>query len=118
MGSWSKWSRWSSEAGGAVKQEEQVDQVEQVEQWSRCSIWREYKRKNATMCSNLVKQILYKPPVITVPMEYCRRNEYGAIRWFEKETGLCIQQCGLFVDLHHGFFGSQSRLLCGRRQYS
>ncbi|KAJ8884478.1 hypothetical protein PR048_016335 [Dryococelus australis] len=35
-------------------------------------------------------------------MEYGCCNEYVAIKWFEKVTGLGVQQCGLFVDLHHG----------------
>ncbi|KAJ8881520.1 hypothetical protein PR048_018002 [Dryococelus australis] len=38
------------------------------------------KRKDTTPCCNLVRQLLYRPPIMTATMEYGRRNEYMAIK--------------------------------------
>lgn len=64
------------------------------------------KRKDTTSCSNLVKKLLYQPQVVTPAMEYGLRNEFLAIKRFEKECGLNVTKCGLFVDLDKGFLGA------------
>ncbi|KAJ8896947.1 hypothetical protein PR048_002293 [Dryococelus australis] len=50
------------------------------------------KWKDALSCTNLVKN-----------MEYGLRNEYIAIKRFERDSGLSVTKCGLFVDLEKGF---------------
>lgn len=64
------------------------------------------RRKETTSCANLVKQMLYKPPVVTSAIEYGRRNEHIAIKRFQDQSGLVVEKCGLCIDLQHGFLGA------------
>ncbi|KAJ8885970.1 hypothetical protein PR048_012176 [Dryococelus australis] len=61
---------------------------------------------NTSSCTNLVKKLLYQPNVVTPSMEYGLRNEYVAIKRFERDSGLSVTKFGLFVDLENGFLGA------------
>lgn len=101
--------------------------VEQTVMQADCDIWHEKRRvrltasnfgivcrrKDSTSCANIVKRLLYKPPLSTPAIEYGRRNEPTVVRRFQEETGLTVKKCGLFIDLKYGFLGSSpDGLIC------
>ncbi|KAF2882522.1 hypothetical protein ILUMI_23658 [Ignelater luminosus] len=64
------------------------------------------RRRPSTSCDALVRRILGRTYFTSPAIEYGLRNESVALQKFTEKTGKIVNQCGLLVDLEHGFLGA------------
>ncbi|KAF2888540.1 hypothetical protein ILUMI_17633, partial [Ignelater luminosus] len=64
------------------------------------------RRRPSTSCDSLVRRILGRTYFTSPAIEYGLRNESVALQKFTEKTGKIVNQCGLLVDLEHGFLGA------------
>ncbi|KAF2884822.1 hypothetical protein ILUMI_21355, partial [Ignelater luminosus] len=64
------------------------------------------RRRPSTSCDALVRRILGRTYFTSPAIEYWLRNESVALQKFTEKTGKIVNQCGLLVDLEHGFLGA------------
>lgn len=71
------------------------------------------KMRNTTSTANSVKYILYPSDIKTKALEYGSSNEKHAIKAFENQYGLIVEECGLFVDFEFPYLAASPDGLIG-----
>nr|CAI5863127.1 unnamed protein product [Callosobruchus analis] len=72
------------------------------------------KRRTATPCHNLVKQLLYRTNDLQTPaIIYGRIHEKTASEMYEKEMGVSVEECGLFIPAEHPYLAASPDGLVG-----
>lgn len=71
------------------------------------------KRKETTLCHNLVKRLLYSQELTSKAILYGRTNEITAIRKYEQQKSVTVERCGLFVTESDPYLGASPDGLVG-----
>lgn len=71
------------------------------------------RRMDCTPCAADVRTILGRPSFTSVGIRYGILNEPVALELYQKERGVTVQPCGLYIDLKNGFLAASPDGLIG-----